>query len=204
MPNISDVLAQAEDAGNRRTATVSLLLRQDLARRHADLEADLAKAVEEDNTQNRTPLAPGIAQQIVDLEAEMDAAKVTFVFRAVSRRQWVDMLAAHPPTKEQLKAIAATSTDPLRRPSLEFNPDTFPVAVIAAACHDPAMTAEDAERLANSLTDSQFSSLWEAAVKVNVGSTDPKHSRAAAGMIRRMSEQSGTIAAREESDAPTS
>ena len=203
MADIADVLAQAENVDNRRTATVRLLLRQDLAREHAGLEAELLTARQGDENENRTPEAPTIARRIVDLEAEMDAAKVTFTFRAMGRRQWVDTVSSHPPTKAQLKAIGELSSDPLKRASLDFNPDTFPVAAIAASCVDPVMTVEDVKRLESSLSDSQWSQLWQKAIEVNVGSTDPKASRAA-GLILRLSEQSATTAAPAESDAPTS
>lgn len=203
MADIADVLAQAENVDNRRTATVRLLLRQDLARQHADLEAELLEAKTADDLENRTPQAPVLAERIVALEAEMEAAKVKFTFRAIGRRDWVNLISAHPPTKTQLKAVADATLDPLKRVALDFNPDTFPRAAIAASSADPVMTVEDVGRLENSISDSQWSQLWGKAIEVNVGSSDPKASRAA-GLILRLREQSATTAAPVASDAPTS
>jgi hypothetical protein len=203
MADISDVLAQAEDVDNRPTATVRMLLRQDLARQHADLETELEQAIVGDRNENRTPVAPTIAAQIVDLERQMDEAKVAFTFRAMGRRDWVELVAAHPPTKAQLTAVAAMSLDPLKRPGLDFNPDTFPVAAVAKSCINPAMSLDDAKKLERAITDSQWAQLWDAAIRVNVGSTDPKASRAA-GLILRLKERSESTAAPEESDDPSS
>lgn len=198
MADIADVLSQAENVENRRTATVRMLLRQDLARQHADLEAELLATRQDDESHNRTPLAPTIAKRIVELEQEMEAAKVEFVFRSLPRRDWVELIAKHPPTKAQLKAIADATTDVFKRTTLEFNPDTFPTAAIAASCVDPDMTVGDVDRLERALSDSQWAQLWSKAIEVNVGSSDPKASRVA-GLILRLSEQSGTTAALEES-----
>ena len=203
MTTAADILAQAENVDHRRTATVRMLLRQDLARQHADLEAELLAAKSGDDNENRTPQAPAIAQRIVALEAEMEAAKVTFTFRAVGRRDWVNLIAAHPPTKAQIKTLSDASPDPLKRMALEFNPDTFPVAAIAAASIDPEMSVEDVQRLEAALSDAQWSQLWAKAIEVNLGASDPKASRVA-GLILRLSEQSETTAAPEESDDQTS
>jgi hypothetical protein len=203
MTTAADILAQAENVDHRRTATVRMLLRQDLARQHADLEAELLDARNGDDMENRTPQAPVIAQRIVDLEAEIEAAKVSFTFRAVGRRAWVDLLAAHPPTKAQIKALADVTPDVLRRPTLEFNPEKFPVAAIAATLVEPEMTEDDVRRLEAALSDAQWSQLWGKAIEVNVGASDPKASRVA-GLILRLSEQSETTAAPEESADQTS
>lgn len=204
MADISSILSTAENVDSRPSATVRLLLRQDLARQHAELSADLDRAVAGDaGLMNQRPETRALAQRVADLENEIDVAKTGFVFRAIGRRAWVDLIAAHPPTKAQLKAVAATSTGGLGRASLDFNPDAFPVAAVAASCVDPEMTVDDAQRLEAAVSEAQWSQLWEAVCRVNVGSSDPKASRVA-GLILRSSEQSGTTAAREESDVPTS
>ena len=203
MADIADVLAQAENVDNRRTATTSVLLRQDLAREHARLQTELNEALRDDANYNRTPQAPVIAQRIADLEAEIESAKVTFTFRALPRREYVDLISAHPPTKKQLADLATKSSDPLRKPSLEFDPERFPIALIAACSFDPVMSEDDVRRLDKALADEQWSRLWGAAIAANVGDSDPKASRVA-GMILRSNERYVTIAAREESDVPTS
>jgi hypothetical protein len=113
------------------------------------------------------------------LEAEIDAAKVEFRFQSIGHRAWADLMAAHPPTKEQLKAFNR----------IDHNPETFPLAAIAASCVEPAMTVDDVGRLERALNDTQFNLLLVRCVEANTGGIDTPKS-AAAGMIRRVNGQS--------------
>lgn len=127
--------------------------------------------------------APRIAAEVAALEDELKQYAVTFKVKALPRKQWSDLLAAHPPTAAQRKAEAR----------LDFNPETFPGAAIAACLVSPAMTAEQVAVLENGddegnggLTDAQFNVLFNAVVTVNQsGLTAPKSVAAAAH--RRMS-----------------
>lgn len=187
MTSLEEILAQAENPAYVRVATARILLRQDLVARHAELEEQLTAAANADRATNREPVAPALAAQILELEQEMEAAKVEFRFRAIGKRAWADLIARHPPTKDQLKAD----------PRLDHNPVTFPVAAIAASCIDPELTLEDAQRLERALNHSQFDLLWAKVVDANIGGLNAPKSRAA-GMILRPSVPSATTAASEE------
>lgn len=185
---ISDILAEAENPAYVRVVTARVLLRQDLARRHAELEAKLQAAVERDVATAAGSLADpvtatDVAAELRALEAEMDAARAEFRFRSIGRRAWADLIAKHPPTKKQAQELR-----------VDHNPDTFPMAAMAASCVEPAGTDEDAlRRLEAVMTDTQFTELWRACVDANVGGVDGPKSLLA-GSIARASEQSASTA----------
>jgi hypothetical protein len=173
--SFEDILAEV----TARTITVRVLLRQDLLDQHAALEHALEAAVQRDRTAWETPMdsvpeALAIARQIADLEAEIDEAKRPFTFKAVGRKAWTDLLAAHPPTKEQRAA----------EPRLDNNPDTFPPAAIAASCTSPKMTVADVRKFEELLDLAQFQMLWGACLEVNVGRGDTPKSLLAGGIAR--------------------
>lgn len=167
MTEIAEILAAAE--GSAREQTARILLRQELHARHAELEAEI-EALDRDS-----PELDGLLDQLEALQAEMDKAKTRFVFRSVGHRKWADLVAEHPPTKEQVRAGS------------NVNLDTFRIPAIALASYDPKMTVEDVERLADLpvMNHSMFEMLFMSAVQANIGGlTDPKS--AALGMRRRL------------------
>jgi hypothetical protein len=185
---VEQILSQAEDPAYVRTTTARILLRQDLLAKHDQLEADLTAAVQNDAVVNELPQAPIISQQLLDLEAEIEAVKVEFKFRSIGHRAWADLMAAHPPTKEQLKALGR----------IDHNPETFPLAAISASCADPVMSVEDVGRLERVLNDTQFNLLLVRCVEANTGGLDTPKS-AAASMIHRVNGRSATTAVPAES-----
>lgn len=183
-PSVGEVLAQAKDPGNRRTATARVLLRQNLLQRHAELDARLTATIEADSQHNREPLAPALQEEIEALEAEIEAEFVTFKFANVGHRKWADLLGAHAPTKAQLQEY----------PRLEFNPETFPVSAVAASCTEPEMTLAEAQELETLVSDSQFEKLWIACLDANTGGLEAPKSLAA-GVIRLMNARSASTRA---------
>lgn len=186
-PTIGDILATAENPAYVRVATARILLRQDLHDRWQKMEADLHAAVERDRQYSAQRAigeqdeAPAIAEKLREFEAEMADQWVEFRFRSIGHRGWADLLKQHPPTKDQTRAS----------PMADFNPDTFPIAAIAASCQEPEMTLEDAERLDRALNRTQFDTLWGAVLDANIrGESDPK-SVLAAGLTARRNGRSG-------------
>jgi hypothetical protein len=192
--SIEDILAVASDDSHRREATARVLLQQDLASRHAELEAELEAALAEFADQMDRPAhVRELAEQVQAVEAEIEAALIEFRFRAVSFREWADLLAKHPPTKKQREA----------NPYVDHNPDTFPAVAVAAACVEPEMTAEQAGQLAAALPQDQWLLLWGTCAMVCRGDGAPKVSKAA-GLILRSSGASARRATTTESDDPSS
>ena len=184
----TQILAQAEDPAFVRVATARILLRQDLITRHTELETELAEAIARDAVTNAKDRAPDISRKLKKLEDEIEAAKVGFKFRNIGRKAWADLLAAHPPTKAQKE---------LRT---DHNPETFPIAAMAAAIVEPEGFDEDGiRRLEAVLTDAQFTALWRACVDACMGGVESPKSLAA-GQILRVKERSASIAALAESD----
>lgn len=142
-----------------REAIARVLLRQELVAQHAVLQADFERELLIDNGENRDPVAPHIADQIVALEAEMETARRPFKFRAIGKRKWADLMASHAPTKEQRK-------DNMR---LDHNPETFPAAAIAASCVEPVLTLDQVNKFEDRLDLSQWMLLWNACLDANLG-----------------------------------
>lgn len=181
MTSIDDLLAEAV----AREKSCRVLLRQDLLDEHDRLEAELQAELELDARENRDPVGPGLAVRLLAFEEEIESLRREFRFRAVGKRRWSDLLAEHPPTKEQLAKFSR----------LDHNPETFPVAAIAASCIDPAMSVEQVGRLEEVLNFAQFERLWECCLDVNVaggGGAGPKS--LIAGPIARASAALGITA----------
>lgn len=189
MTTIDDLLAEI----TAREKTVRILLRQDLLAEHDRLEAELVQVCTVDAQENRDPQGPAIAQRIVELEAEIDAAKRSFRFRAVGKKAWADLLALHPPTKDQLSEA----------PRLDHNPETFPPAAIAASCVDPVITPEQVDQLEQGLNLAQFDLLWTACLDANVRGDDSPKSLVA-GPIARVSAELGITHVNGASPVPSS
>jgi hypothetical protein len=115
---------------------------QRLAQDAVDLEPDDPKA--------KTVMAR--ADKAVDeARAAVDAATLmTLTFRGLPRPDYVALVKAHPPTEEQ----AEDGSD--------WNPDTFPAALIAAASVD-GITVEDAAELMRTWANREAIALFQAA-----------------------------------------
>lgn len=148
----------------KRRETVPVLLDAELLSEHAALEATLAEAIQRDATLNRPPQSPALAAQLEALEAKIANASERFVVEGVGATAWYELLAAHPPSKEERK--------------LGFDHDwrTFRPAALAASCVDPELTYQQAEWLMASLPAGEWDRLWSAVSVVNRGGggADPK------------------------------
>lgn len=149
-----------------RTVEVSVCGRGDLLEQHTAAEAALTQAGSPDEMRE-------LAERVQAIEAEIQAATRTFRFRSVSTLEWTNLLAQHPPTKDQLKA------DPLA----EFNPETFPPAAVAA-CSADGITIEQAQRLHRTLREGEWRKIWSAVLQVNLGAVDPPKSLLAGAVLR--------------------
>lgn len=163
------------------TTSVPVCLRNDLVADIERLEAELVAARIDDDRLNRAPVAPQIAARIVELQDEARAHQVNVVFRELPRRQWTDLLAAHPPTQEDREA------------GNDFNADTFPPAAMAASCVSPTgMTAERMRRIYDEWSLGQIRPMWRACLKVNTGASAVPKSAAASAILRAFERSSTT------------
>lgn len=191
--SLGEILAEAKDPENRRTTTARILLRQSLLKRHAELDARLVATTAADEKHNREPEAPALRAEIEALEAEIEAAFTTFTFANVGHRKWADLGRDNAPTKEQLAEYGR----------LEHNPDTFPIAAIAASCIEPEMTPEGVAELAEVISVTQFTVLWNACLDANTGGLESPKSQAV-GVMRLMNAAFERTRALAASPAPSS
>lgn len=165
--NIDELIATAQP----RTQQVRICARGDLVAAHAEAVEALGRVVDE-NRDDDSLANPGVteaAARVKAVEEERDAAAVVFIVSSVSRQTWADLLANHPPSKEQ------------RRAGHDHDPTTFPVAAIAACVTEPAMTLDQATKLADVLPAGEWNKLWVAALTLNVTETpNPKLAAATA------------------------
>lgn len=180
----SDVDAWLDDY-QPLTTEARICIRFDLLTRHAALDSELAAATTDNH--RRT-----LARDIVDLEAEIEASEKVFEFVDIGGR-WLDLIGKHPPTREQLAADE----------SLDHNPETFPVAAVAAASSSPKLTLEQVQRMRSVLQFTQWQKLWVATLNANLGMAMAPKSLLA-GVIHRMNGASETTPALEESLAASS
>lgn len=174
-----DLLAETKP----REKTVWVLLRQDLIDDHAALDAELQRAMEQAGESMVTD-APRIAEEILALQAEMEAAKRPFTFRTLGRKRWRDLLAEHPPTKAQIAQARAQGVQ------LDHDPDAFQAAAIQASCIAPKMTLLHAHSFNERMDLAEWNTLWGACLEVNVGGGGLPKSLTA-GRLARVSEELG-------------
>lgn len=66
------------------------------------------------------------------LKEEVEGSALRFVFQSIGRRKYEALQAEYPPSEAQIKAAEAEGLQ-----NLQFNPETFPFALIDAACVEP-------------------------------------------------------------------
>lgn len=143
--------------------SVRIPMRADLVDELARLEVLAAREQATDRVENRDPVAPGIATQIRELEAQMIASEVQFTFQALGRRDYAKLLADNPPTDEQKREADEDDR------TLQWNPDTFPPQLLAASCIAPAgATVERFTDIWENWSEGQVSQLWNTCLTTNM------------------------------------
>jgi hypothetical protein len=97
-----------------------------------------------------------VIEEIRALEAQAETATVEFRVQALGAKAWRRLVVEHPPPADDMDGW-------------RWDPETFPQASLAACCVSPAMTVEQAEQLAERLSNGQWGKLWSAVLDVNVG-----------------------------------
>jgi hypothetical protein len=148
--------------------TVRVTMRADLLAQHTELLHAYEVALRDDAIEVRHPEAPAIAEQIAVLEDEIRASERPFVMQGLNAADYRKLI-----TSKRCRPRKQDLDD-----KLDFNPETFPVELIAASSHQPKINPVQAQQLFDTLNDSQFGKLWQAAVAVNIGADDaPKSVR---------------------------
>lgn len=91
-------------------------------------------------------------------------ASFRFVFQAVGRKRYEELVTEHPATKEQQRKARE-----LRQDVPEFNEDTFPLALVAASLVEPELDVDDVKRLweSDNFSVAEQRTLFTTAIIVN-------------------------------------
>ena len=156
-----------------------------LVKKHAELERAIIDRTKDTESLAGDSVSRDMAEGLRELERRIDAQTKTYRFRAVSRRRWRALLAEHHPTKKQ------------RDEGHDFNPETFPVAAIAACSVDPKLTVDDVNALEDDETFStgDFELLWNGVLAANLGVVSETPKSVLATAILRTNGASSTTAA---------
>lgn len=164
------------------TVEERISFRGDLIAELQRLERDLHRAVVEDQDSNDPDQAPAIARRLLELQEELRASERPFVFASIGDTAWGKLRDLHQPTEAQ---IAAAGYRP------DHDPDTFPVAAMAASLIDPDGVTEDGiRRLREKLNDGQWDVLWGACLAANRGVGTLPKSESASAVIRASEQKS--------------
>jgi len=153
------------------TKRVKIQLDGDIANEIASLEDHLNEARRYDRRHNEADTAPAIEKE---MDALLDRAKQTereFVFVSIGRVKYDELVQQHPPTSDQKKAGG------------QFNSDTFPPALIAAAAIDPKISIDQAELIFNGgeWNAAELLRMFYAALEANTETADTPLSRNGSG-----------------------
>lgn len=168
MPTFEELLGQARPPEHE----VQIVMRADLAARYERLEEQLADAEEADAVHGS--LASGavprrVAEEMEALRQQMQDSVQVFLFRGLGQRAYSDLAAKHPPRKDHTP------------PEDDVNWNTFPAALIQAACASPKISDEQIKTLEDTVTNRQWDLLFAGAYAVNKMTVDvPKSGRASA------------------------
>lgn len=150
----------------RRTITIAL--DSEIAERYASLKADY------DFTKSRLQARPDdelLRNEFTDVEErflvvkdEMEDNAVSFKFRSIGRQPFEDLVMEHRPTKEQKDEARKSGIR-----TVDWNPETFPVALIAASSTEPILTPVEVKELWESedWNQAELLALFGAAMEAN-------------------------------------
>jgi hypothetical protein len=159
-----DLLAQAKPAER----TIRLCLRGDLVAQFEELDrhrAEVAAKVDEGSLAGSPAVA--LARQMEQLQEEMRDSTYPFRVRALSRKAYQALVAAHPPRRDAEGEIVDADRQS------EVNTDTFYGPLIRACLVDPVLDGTEWSRLIDEvLSDRQFEQLAIAATVVSRGDVD--------------------------------
>lgn len=165
------------DIYERPRKLVPICPRAGLLVEFSELEAEILQA----QTRDSLGGPPSeLMERLKAIEDEIEQSVRVFTLEARTTREWSDLLAAHPPTKDQAKDGHIA------------NPDTFGPAALAACAVDPVVTVEQAVRMRETLPPSEWEALTGALSALHRERvTSPKS--LLLSVVRRMSDASSTM-----------
>lgn len=171
MADIAEVLKKATP----RERSVVVCVAGDAAAEVDRLEAELSRQSQGWQPTSLADKNPGekVARQIEAARQRMRESEVEFRFKALGHKAWSDLVAQHPSGNAEQR----------------WDPDTFPPALVAAACIDPVMSPEQVGELLEVLNEGQAEELFNAAYEVNAEPTQVPFSLAASAILSSTAEK---------------
>lgn len=150
-----------------------LCLRPDLRVEWEKAEAELEAARRDDagSLAGVGTATKAAARRVQQIEAEMEEHTLSITLRALTHKQWTDLVAAHPPREDSDEGI--------------WNGQTFSRALLAACAAEPDVSEEQAAALVDRLTLGQWNNLQEVLFNLNSQAVDVPKSRSASETLRR-------------------
>lgn len=169
MTSFEEILAQAK----RPEVPVALCLRGDLVGRHREFELKLQSAPRATSNLGERSEASVLAEEIREIEAQINASKQMFWLRAMRPREWSDFRATAPERIED-------------EPDDAFKERWFAwVCELVSRCaFEPVMTAEQVGELVPNLSGTQWDELSDAAWNLNAKGVVVPFSLAASALIQ--------------------
>jgi len=99
-------------------------------------------------------------------KAELESTAIKFVFQSIGRKRYEALLEANPPTDAQIEE--QKKVDP--KQSLEFNPETFPIALIIESLVEPDVDRDELRHWilnGEEWNTAEFMTLFMAALEAN-------------------------------------
>lgn len=184
LKNFKTMLAEAK----LPEKTVPICLRGDLA---ADFEEAERRLIEANKTRGDSlagaPELGALAEQVEQLREQMRQHFYTFRLRALPKRDWRALVAAHPPRR-----VDGPDGEPEVHEDDKYvgvNADTFFDAMIRACLVDPELDEQEWAHLAEVLSDKQYEALSTAAWGVNRSDVDVPFSRVASLINQRIADE---------------
>lgn len=148
-PTINQNRPKAMDRLKKKEASrtkVLITMSSDIAEELEEAEAQLSML----QLQEMSGLE-AVSDKVTEARARVDQARaaaredgVEFVFRSIGRKAYDKIVTDHPPTDSNRKEAEAQGGDPK---ALQWNPYTFPQALVAAAIVHPKLSAEEIEEM---------------------------------------------------------
>ena len=146
------------------TKKATLQIDGEIAVEILELRAQIAIAEQFDRRHNEDDTAPKLQAKLDQLIENSKDTEITFVFKAIGRIAYDKIVEdpANVPSEEQKKEGA------------QFNPETFPPALVAAAAVDPEISVEEAVEIFgdSEWNGAELQKLFFAALEVNTETGD--------------------------------
>lgn len=137
------------------TRSVPVLMEPDLLVDFARLTREHKTAVAVDEKSNTRPTAPAIELRLAELREEIEEETVMFVFRALRRIDYRELIESHPASDED------------QSEGFDFDPETLGPELISLSAVDPEMSLDEVKDLWDEWDDATVTELYSAALLVN-------------------------------------